>query len=156
MNISGRIQSFSESTSVELNVVDWNLPHNLQDWDQLWDYGALAALTDCVYYNMANFGYVYIVDMDEFVVPKDEIKPGTTESFVLKIEAAKRPPINKTSDAFLFKNTFFCSEFNPDADYEEKFDIFSASVREDFLWSYKLRAKMLVKSREVVAVGHHR
>ena len=27
--------------------------------------------------------------------------------------------------------------------------------REDYIWSYKLRAKMLVNTSAVVAVGHH-
>ena len=30
-----------------------------------------------------------------------------------------------------------------------------STFREDYIWSYKLRAKMLVRTSEVVAVGHH-
>ena len=137
-------------------MVDWNLPTELQDWDELWDYGALIALTDCVYSNMVQYGYTFIVDMDEFIVTKEILSNRNTETLVNKISQFKRPPINKTSDAFLFKNTFFCSEFNDEINFEENFDVFSTPFREDYLWNYRLRAKMLVRTREVVSVGHHR
>ena len=32
---------------------------------------------------------------------------------------------------------------------------FSSVFREDNVWSHKLRAKMLIKTSEVVSVGHH-
>ena len=153
---TGHIQSHKEATSVSIDLVDWNLPHELQDWEVLWDFGALIALTDCVYRSMAEYGYAYIVDMDEFVVPRQHIATQDTQALVDKIGEYKRPPINKTSHAFLFKNTFFCSEFNEESDFDNRFDVFSIPYREDFFWSYKLRAKMLVKTEEVVAVGHHR
>ena len=84
------------------------------------------------------------------------MKNHTTSAFVSKLSEYKRAPKNKATDAFLFKNTFFCSEFNEECDFEQNFDVFSAKRREDFYWSFQLRAKMLVKTEEVVAVGHHR
>ena len=153
---AGHLQSHSQTSSVSINLVDWNLPPELQDWDVLWDYGALIALTDCVYRSMSEYGYAFIVDMDEFIVPRENIVKHDTQALVNKIGEYKRPPINKSSDAFLFKNTFFCSEFNDQTDFDENFDLFSTPYREDFLWSYKLRAKILVKTKEVIAVGHHR
>ena len=80
----------------------------------------------------------------------------TTPAFVSKLGEYKRAPRNKSTDSFLFKNTLFCSEFNKDCDYEQNFDVFSTKQREDFYWSFQLRAKMLIKTEEVVAVGHHR
>ena len=80
----------------------------------------------------------------------------TTPAFVEKLGEFKRAPKNKSTDAFLFKNTFFCSEFNEECDFEQNFDVFSAKQRENFFWSFQLRAKMLVRTEEVVAVGHHR
>ena len=38
---------------MEIDVVDWELPTALRSWDKLWDYGALASLTDCLYRGMA-------------------------------------------------------------------------------------------------------
>ena len=42
----------------------------LKDWTVLWDYGALLALTDCVYKSMIDHGFAYIIDLDEFIVPQ--------------------------------------------------------------------------------------
>ena len=90
------------------------------------------------------------------VLSKVPLDAYTTPAFVSKLGEFKQAPRNKSTDSFLFKNTFFCSEFNEDCDYEQNFDVFSAKQREDFYWSFQLRAKMLVRTEEVVAVGHHR
>ena len=45
---------------VTVRVVDWALDPRLQSWEAIWDYGALALLTDCVYFNMADYEYTYI------------------------------------------------------------------------------------------------
>ena len=99
------------------------------------------------------------VDLDEFIVPNIKIPQPNTHSFLSLIDEYKRAPINKSSHSYLFKNSFFCGEFNNDtvSGYitDENFDVFNIPVREDFIWSYKLRAKMLVRTKEVVAVGHH-
>ena len=54
-------------------MVEWALDENLKDWTVLWDYGALLALTDCVYKSMMDHGFAYIIDLDEFIVPQVEI-----------------------------------------------------------------------------------
>ena len=59
--------------SLSLEVVEWALDENLKDWTVLWDYGALLALTDCVYKSMMDHGFAYIVDLDEFIVPQVKI-----------------------------------------------------------------------------------
>ena len=72
-------------------MVEWGLDESLKDWSVLWDYGALLALTDCVYRFMKGYdflccllpifadcvyrsmevhGFAYIVDLDEFIVPQ--------------------------------------------------------------------------------------
>ena len=43
-----------------IKVVDWALDPRLLSWEAIWDYGALALLTDCVYSNMADYEYTYI------------------------------------------------------------------------------------------------
>ena len=56
-----------------MEVVEWALDEDLKDWTVLWDYGALLALTDCVYKSMMDHGFAYIIDLDEFIVPQVEI-----------------------------------------------------------------------------------
>lgn len=99
------------------------------------------------------------VDLDEFVVPNMKIPQANTPSFMDLIDQFKRAPVNKSSHSYLFKNSFFCGEFNNEtlngSVTDENFDIFKIPFREDFIWSYQLRAKMLVRTKEVVGVGHH-
>ena len=45
---------------VTVKVVDWALDPSLLSWEAIWDYGAPALLTDCVYSNMADYEYTYI------------------------------------------------------------------------------------------------
>ena len=76
------------------------------------------------------------------------------------IDQFKRPPVNRSSHSYLFKNSFFCGEFNKEtlnssAIDDDNFDVFKIPFRENFVWSYKLRAKMLVRTKEIVNVGHH-
>ena len=45
---------------MEVRVVDWALDPALASWDAVWDYGALALLTDCLYASMPHSDYTYI------------------------------------------------------------------------------------------------
>merc|ERR1711962_126856 len=112
-----RLQAGSDKWGLHVEVVRWELEPHMKEWSVLWDYGSLLALTDCVYRSMSNYGYAYIADLDEFIVPRvDLAHPGTT-SLISKIQELKHPPTNKSTDAFIFKNTFFCSEFNEEIDF---------------------------------------
>jgi len=157
--VLGELQNRYSAHKIQINVMEWKLAPVLMSWDAIWDYGALALLTDCVYSNMPSSTFTYIVDMDEFIVPNLKLDNPNTQSMVNLIGQFKRAPVNKTSDGFLFKNSFFCSEFNnnsfSDPYSDDNFDVFRSPFREDFIWSYKLRAKMLVRTSEVVSVGHH-
>ena len=62
---------------------------------------------------MGDHGFAYIVDLDEFIVPQQPLAALTTPAFIAKIEEFKRPPKEKSTDAFLFKNTFFCRYLFP-------------------------------------------
>ena len=68
------------------------------------------------------------VDMDEFIVPNIDLDGQTTPDLVNMIGRFKKPPQNKRSDSFLFKNSFFCGEYNSDKvsqpHNDENFDIF--------------------------------
>lgn len=139
-----------------LRLVEWDLEERMLHSDVLWDYGALTALTDCLYSSMADFTYTYIVDLDEFVVPRDPLDEPSSDAFIRRIDELKRAPVDHTSDAYIFRNTFFCAEWNGQVDYVNGFDVFKAIFRSTDIWSYQLRAKMLVRSRQAIAVGHHR
>ena len=62
---------------------------------------------------MVDHEFAYIVDLDEFIVPQQPLAALTTPAFIAKIGEFKRPPKEKSTDAFLFKNTFFCRYLCP-------------------------------------------
>jgi len=153
------LQSLEQELDITIRLVLWELDENMQSWDYLWDYGSIASLTDCVYSGMSTSEFTYIVDLDEFVVPKNRLQEPTTQALIKDIKQATRLPAsaqNKSSDSFLFKNTFFCAEYNKKINYDKEFDIFKILSRQTTVWSHKLRAKMLVRPEAVIEVGHHR
>jgi hypothetical protein len=72
---------------------------------------------------MSNYTYTYIVDLDEFIVPREPLEQPTTDMLLRRIDDVKQPPINHSSDAYLFRNTFFCAEWNKQVDYNLGFDV---------------------------------
>ena len=56
----GELQQRHSEHGITIRVVDWALDPQLLSWEAIWDYGALALLTDCVYSNMADYEYAYI------------------------------------------------------------------------------------------------
>ena len=70
----------------------------------------------------------YLVDMDEFIVPNMDLNKPTSKEMVNLISQFKHPPLNKSSDSFLFKNSFFCGEHNnltvSDPFSDTNFDVF--------------------------------
>jgi len=151
----GSLQEATHATGVEIDVVDWELPTALRSWDKLWDYGALASLTDCLYRGMAAHQHTILVDLDEFIVPRGEAAVQGGPGLLATAMARVRLPANKSAHAFLFSNSFFCSEFNNET-AGPTFNIFDHPFRENIVWNYKLRAKILVMTREAIAAGHHR
>ena len=56
----GELQNRHASHNIQINVMEWKLAPELMSWEAIWDYGALALLTDCVYSNMPSSTYTYI------------------------------------------------------------------------------------------------
>ena len=86
-----------------------------------------------------------MVDLDEFIVPRGEAAVQGGPGLLATAMARVRLPANKSAHAFLFSNSFFCSEFNNET-AGPTFSIFDHPFRENIVWNYKLRAKMLVSS----------
>ena len=83
-----------------------------------------------VFSGMAEHDWTYIVDLDEFIVPKLEAAPTSVTDFVTALEEESRPPKDQRSEAFLFRNTFFCAEYNENEDFEEDFSVFNIINRQ--------------------------
>ena len=85
---------------------------------------------------MLEHKWTYIVDLDEFIVPKLDHPPASADDLVRGLEELKRSPKDRRSDSFLFRNTFFCSEFNPTQDLESDFNIFNIENRQVPTYTY--------------------
>ena len=83
-----------------------------------------------VFSGMGEHEWTYFVDLDEFIVPKLEDAPTSVTDFVTALEQESRPPKDQRSEAFLFRNTFFCAEYNEDEDFEENFNVFNIIYRQ--------------------------
>ncbi|KAF2360425.1 Glycosyltransferase family 92 [Trinorchestia longiramus] len=148
-----------QTLGVQIEVLPWNIPTG--SWSELWDYGSLTALNDCVYRAINKHDYVVIVDVDEFIVPKT--KPTTIEDIY---ETVLRQKGGNRGDAALVPNAFFCSEFEGNVSprgkmitgspsYRFKLPLFRRAIREGRAWPAADRSKMILTPSTVVSVGHH-
>lgn len=133
MSISPRVRKYllklieqmdKEATKDEMRelpriiLYNWNVPTG--NVSELWDYGTLASLNDCLFSNIDQ-EFVVFVDVDEFIVPQngrvpkssilddshDYIDDAHTTSLWTVIDSYNR---SKTFQ-YLIRNTFFCHEF---------------------------------------------
>ncbi|XP_070614795.1 uncharacterized protein [Erythrolamprus reginae] len=80
-----------------LNVsTHWHYSMEMKDFGY---YGQLAALNDCVYYNMFKSKYLVLIDPDEFILP---VKDGDWKSLMERLQK-KHPGVG----IFLFENQVF-------------------------------------------------
>ncbi|CAL8109718.1 unnamed protein product [Orchesella dallaii] len=107
MSISTTVRKYLKKLSMlkiagapRIILHDWNLPTG--NTSELWDYGSLAALNDCLFSNMDQ-EFVIFVDIDEFIVPQRENDFSLWDVINM---------YNKTKTyQLLIRNTFFCNEF---------------------------------------------
>lgn len=113
MGLNARRESRIGGTLPRFIIHDWNLPTG--NTSELWDYGTLAALNDCLLSNI-NQHFVIFVDIDEFIVPQQN---RVTHAQNGDGYETKNPSLWEIIDAYnrtgtfqyLVRNTFFCKEF---------------------------------------------
>ena len=138
---------------LEIELLKWNLPTG--NWDELWDFGSLASLNDCLYRTLVDgFNYTLFVDIDEFIVPR--VKEDMIKDIYSKTLKQKRGILG---DAVMVLNGFFCSDFKNDKstslNTNEILPIFKYIKREGRLWPPKERSKLIIQPSYVISVGHH-
>jgi len=138
------LRTVAAFTGTKVTIKKWNLPTG--NWEELWDYGSLAALNDCVYRNMDK-RWVIVVDLDEFMVPQEEIT--TLQRFLTNSSNYE------SYSQLLARNTFFCNEFCRQSVGSDELPIFSCLIRTKRIWNVNLRSKFIVYPQHVSQVGHH-
>ncbi|OXA43575.1 uncharacterized protein LOC110858593 [Folsomia candida] len=142
-----------------LHVQKWNLPTG--NTSELWDYGSLAALNDCLYRNMWA-DHVLFLDLDEFIVPQKEHSLGQLINY-LEEKSGSKNRLSISPPQILIRNTFFCSEFCSatgentvtSATLEDTFPITTCRTRTKRVWHAKLRTKFILRPTLSISVGHH-
>ncbi|XP_023209734.1 glycosyltransferase family 92 protein F13G3.3-like [Centruroides sculpturatus] len=85
---------------IPISLFPWNLPTDVRD---AWDYGHLANIADCMYRYAKTHKYVVIVDIDELILPQQNIS---------LMDIIKT--YNSSWSTLLFRNTFFSLDLPDD------------------------------------------
>jgi hypothetical protein len=156
LGLSARVRDYlrklgSESNILSISLSPWNLPTG--NWTELWDYGSLSALNDCLYRNMREKTLVIVADIDEFMVPQGRSIGSRTGSLKDILFSRK---LSKYSQ-FLIRNTFFCKEFCEPmpTTLPQPIPVLSCTNRTKRIWNVKLRSKYVVRPLDLLQVGHH-
>ncbi|XP_065351368.1 uncharacterized protein LOC135946861 [Cloeon dipterum] len=108
-----------------------------------------AALNECLYRGMYKFRYLAFHDVDEFLVPQENL---TLTKFMEKLEARH----NDTA-AFIFKNSFYFTHRPDDPDYKGPFDLITLrkTTRNQNFLAMHVRSKYVVRADVTEQVGNH-
>lgn len=136
-----------------VSVLPWNLPISVQNPEEIHYFGQLAALNDCLYRNKYKTKYLAFFDLDEFIIPRQEIDRTWTDML-------KRFPV---ASGYKFRNTFFpinLESLNVNYNTQElakhhKLISLMKLQHENKIFSPNERSKVIVDPDKVETVGIH-
>ena len=159
--------------SRDVNVLPWHVPVRVDTWppgkqpSDVWYFGQLAALNDCLLRYKHRARYIVFSDLDEFIVPlKDSnwaellSRLHVPSSDVARTHQIQRPA-KEHRDIFIFQCTFFRKEWpQPLPKFETvnsrlKSSVLGFTQREREILPAGSRSKMIVNPRLVQEVGVH-
>ncbi|XP_045193716.2 uncharacterized protein LOC123549585 isoform X2 [Mercenaria mercenaria] len=107
INVARVLDYYSERGLTE--VVQWNLPVGVDTWPrenktvEIYYFGQIAALHDCLYRNKGVSEFIVNLDVDEFIIPHG-INVTKWSDMLMQLK--------QDSNVYLFRNTFFKKEWN--------------------------------------------
>ena len=117
-------------------------------------YGQVGALNDCLYRNMYRSRFIVYTDLDEMIVPREH------RNWLDMLGSLSEDPENVAS--YIFKNTFFRSDWNVDRlggnnslAVSLQLKTLLVTEREQAIWPWFQRSKIIVNPRKVGWVGVH-
>ncbi|CAL1548906.1 unnamed protein product [Lymnaea stagnalis] len=147
-----------------LTVMPWPLPTL-----EVWYYGQILAINDCVYRNTFVSRFVVIQDTDEYIVPN---RHGSWLELINAVDAGrakgKVPPLG----SYIFESSLHCNNPRP-WEWEKVKKDFSISPedekfirrhsllpfiqlhRMDYIYKYKSRTKAIVRPELILYAGIH-
>ncbi|KAF4517267.1 hypothetical protein B566_EDAN008601 [Ephemera danica] len=131
-----------------LTLLPWQLPMVSQR--EIRTEGLFAALNDCLYRNMYRYGYVALVDLDEYIVPR------RNDSLPALLSWLSRPG-TRAAGSFSFQNAFFYLQWLDDNSSINGPDLITQrkTRRRAKLHPHKQRSKYICKPELVVEAGNH-
>lgn len=135
-------------------------------------YGQLAALNDCMYRNLYRSTFVLFADLDEIVVPRDNLSI-SDDDWTNMFEYATRDwlsagnGVDQFPGAYMLRNVFFWTNnrklFGNFSGFEDWLSRSEAPtiesqmtvLRETYIWPYNARSKYFVWSKAAVMIGIH-
>ena len=150
-NIEQVLSFYSKRGLVE--VLPWNMPISIKNPREIHYFGQLAALNDCLYRNRHKTKYIAVLDIDEFIIPKQNDVYSWSEML-------KRLPI---VSSYGFRNVFFrrnSDSFQSGEDYSKaarKYKLITLTKlrRDKFVFPLYQRSKLIVNPKKVETIGIH-
>ncbi|XP_043200057.1 uncharacterized protein LOC122369400 [Amphibalanus amphitrite] len=153
-----RVLRFYESRGVA-TVIQWEM--QLRSQKEIRTENMFAALNDCVYRSMYRYRYALLVDVDEYIVPRQHL--GYGDMFEL-LDSRRRANYG----SFVFKNCFFYLYWENDTAVAEQLQLSQAGERRfPYLitlfktrrmrdpFRFFSRSKYFVAPERAVEVGNH-
>lgn len=139
-----------------LTVLPWDLP--LRSQKDIRTEGIFAALNDCIFRTSHRFRYTVVVDLDEFIVPRNHNNYSSLMAFLDK------PPYRHGS--FVFRNAFFYMYWSNDTKASDFFQdkelpqvpyllTLFKTQRLRLLHKIGVRSKYIVRPNLVIEAGNH-
>ncbi|KAL3272977.1 hypothetical protein HHI36_014434 [Cryptolaemus montrouzieri] len=118
--------------------------------------GLFAALNDCLYRSMYRYSHVLLIDLDEFIVPRNN------DTLPQLIDFLNRRMNTRTTGSYSFQNAFFYLQWSDDDSVYNSNDPVSSNLvtlkktrRRSKLHPHKQRSKYICRPELVVEAGNH-
>ncbi|XP_076359057.1 beta-1,4-galactosyltransferase galt-1-like [Tachypleus tridentatus] len=135
-----------QNQGLPVELLHWNLPRTVAQ--KTWAYGQMASTEDCIYRHMFLSKYVALVDIDEYIVPRNH------QTILEMIKSFK----NTTWGSLVFHNSFFCTKHPVKVKYSKQnlpFTTLRYLTRVKHVSRAYFRSKPMVQPTRVVTGGIH-
>ncbi|CAA9996492.1 unnamed protein product [Nesidiocoris tenuis] len=135
-----------------VTVLPWKL--DMVSQREIRTEGLFAALNDCLYRSMYDFGYVALIDLDEIVMPKHN---DTIQQFIDWMGTRLN---TKSTGSYSFQNGFFYLQWPDDLmlsddPFESSLTSLRKTRRRAKLHPHKQRSKYICRPEFVIEAGNH-
>lgn len=139
-----KIQGFLTSTNISMEIMLWDIPLNNE---YIHEYGQIIFTQDCIYYSKNKFSHTIIVDVDEYIVPKQH---SNLSALLSHLDA-----VHLDAGSYVFPMVLFCKEYAIENPVWPPFQILMHNKRQKTAWQYPDRSKYIARPERVEYGGVH-